>query len=132
MCFPLCCAPLPPPRRTSAAAISRNMLVELHNRSRAHDDHDDHDDRDSSGCSDAYDANSAEDGSASSEQDDDEEEDSDGGADSDEFGRRVVPATEQRFQSKLLPDPKRQSLVAQLHARSRRYDLEHGCCAWEQ
>ena len=46
--------------------------------------------------------------------------------------RRVMPATEQRFQSKLLPDPKRQSLVAQLHARSRRYGLEHGCCAWEQ
>jgi hypothetical protein len=46
--------------------------------------------------------------------------------------RRVVPATEQRFHSKLLPDPKRQSLVAQLHARSRRYGLEHGCCAWER
>ena len=77
---------LPPLRRTSAAAISRDMLVALHNRSSAHDDHDDHDDRDSSGCSDAYDANSAEDESASSEQDDDEEEDSDDGADSDEYG----------------------------------------------
>jgi hypothetical protein len=35
------------------------------------------------------------------------------------------------FKAKLLPDPKRQSLVAQLHARSRRYGLEHGVQAYK-